>query len=256
MAESPRLVAVLNQKGGAGKTTTAVNLAACLAELGERVLMVDLDPQASATRWLGAKPGAGLLDLFNDDADDLAGLAVETTAPGVECVPASPALVNAESAIGSEKGSDRILGLALENLSRRRWSFVLVDCPPTVNLLTRNALAGCRELVVPVETSMLSVAGVADLLQAIERVRERKNPALRIAGFLLCRYDGRTRLAHEVENLLRERFADAVFDTVIRENVRLREAWSFGQPITLYAPTSAGASDYRAAAAELIGRAP
>lgn len=248
-----RQIAVMNQKGGSGKTTSAVNLAAALGEKGKRVLLIDLDPQASASNWFGVKDGGrGLLEVFTD-GQPLAPLVQATCAKGVELVPSSTWLVGVERALASEPGTEAILRRALERLPDR-WDLVLVDCPPSLGLLAVAALAACGEVLVPVETRVMALAGLASLVQTVERVRDRLNPELRIAGLLPCRVDARTRLSHDIVETLRERFGADVFRTVIRENVRLAEAPSFSKPITIYDPRSAGAEDYRDAAAELLKR--
>lgn len=251
--ERMRRMAVTNQKGGSGKTTTAVNLAAALGEAGRRVLVLDLDPQASASAWLGVRDGGrGLLDVFTEGRD-LSSLVQPTEAPGVDVVPSSAWLVGVDKALAGEVGAETILRRALERLPQR-WDVVVVDCPPSLGLLAISALAGCPEILVPVETRVMALAGLAALVQTLERVRERLNPELRLTGLLACRVDARTRLSQDVVGTMRERFAGDVFRTVIRENVRLAEAPSFGKPITLYDARSAGAEDYRAAAAELTAR--
>lgn len=251
--ERMRRMAVTNQKGGSGKTTTAVNLAAALGEAGRRVLVLDLDPQASASAWLGVKDGGrGLLDVFTEGRD-LASLVHSTEAPGVDVVPSSAWLVGVDKALAGEVGSETILRRALERLPDR-WDVVIVDCPPSLGLLAISALVGCPEVLVPVETRVMALAGLAALVQTLERVRERLNPELRLTGLLACRVDARTRLSQDVIGTMRERFGGDVFRAVIRENVRLAEAPSFGKPITLYDTRSAGAEDYRAAASELAAR--
>lgn len=248
-----RQIAVTNQKGGSGKTTTAVNLGAALGEMGKSVLVLDLDPQASASAWFGVKDGGrGLLDVLAE-GQTLAPLVQATSAPGVDLIPSSTWLVGVEKVLAGEPGTETLLRRALERLPQR-WDFVIVDCPPSLGLLAVSALAACGEVLVPVETRVMALAGLASLVQTVERVRERLNPALRIAGLLACRVDARTRLSQDVVQTLRERFGDDVLNTVIRENVRLAEAPSFAKPITLYDGRSAGAEDYRAAAAELLKR--
>lgn len=249
-----RTIAVANQKGGSGKTTSAVNLAAALAELRQRVLVVDLDPQGSASSWLGvAESGPGLMDVFKGDKVHVADLAHVTAIDGVSAIAASPWLATAERAVAGEVGAETLLRAAFGQLPRR-WDVVLVDCPPTLGFLTVSALVACRELLIAVEAHVMALAGLAALLQTTERIRERLNPQLTIAGILPCRVDTRTRLARDVVERLRERFGPQVFQATIRESVRLAEAPSFQQPITAYAPESAGAEDYRAAARELLKR--
>lgn len=247
-----RTIAVANQKGGSGKTTSVVNLAAAFAELRQRVLVVDLDPQGSASSWLGvSESGPGLLDVFTGGKVHVADLAHDTAIADVAIVPASPWLATVERAVAGEVGAETLLREAVRQLPRR-WDVLLVDCPPTLGFLTVSALVACRELLVAVEAHVMALAGLAALLQTVERVRERLNPQLKVAGVLACRVDARTRLAHDVVDRLRERFGPLVLQTVIPESVRLAEAPSFGQAITSYAPDSAGSLAYRAAARELL----
>ncbi|HVT58946.1 MAG TPA: ParA family protein [Thermoanaerobaculia bacterium] len=249
-----RTLAITNQKGGAGKTTTAVNLAAALAELGRRVLVLDLDPQASASAWLGVRDGGtGLLEALRDGGRPLAELARETSAPGVELIASSVHLTRAERELAAELGGERVLWKLLQDLPPR-WDYVLVDCPPALGLLTANALVAVGEVLVPVEASMMAVAGLASLLQTVRRAQERLNPALAVAGIFACRVDARTNLARDVVTALRERFPASFLVTVVRESVRLREAWAHSLPINRYAPKSSGAEDHRALAAELLGQ--
>ena len=248
-----KTLAVTNQKGGSGKTTTTVNLAAALGEVGRHVLVVDLDPQASASAWLGLKDGGrGLLEVFADNGN-LAALVRETGTAGVDLVPASTWLAGVEKALASEVGAELILREAMAELSEP-WDFILLDCPPSLGLLTVSALCAAREVLVPVEVSSMALAGLAGMMQTVNRVRDRLNPDLAVSEILVCRTDARTNLSREVVERLRERFGELVMNTVIRETVRLREAWSFAQPVTTYDPRGRGAEDYRAAAAELLER--
>lgn len=249
-----RTIAIMNQKGGTGKTTTAVNLAAALGEKGKRVLVIDLDPQSNATSWLGVHPeGKGVLDVFLGETG-LLELVSETVAPGVELAPSTSWLVGVEKATAGEVAPETILSRAFKKLPKDRWDFILTDCPPTLGLLAVSSLTACRELLVPVSAEILSVGGVAQLLQTMEAVKDRLNPKLELSGVLACRVDVRTRHGPEVEAHLREKFGDKVYQTKIRENVRLTECPSFGQPITQYAPESAGAEDYRDLADEVLKR--
>jgi len=247
-----RTLAIANQKGGSGKTTTSVNLAAALGEQGRRVLTVDLDPQHSATAWFGLRnAGKGVLGIFMGDGDLLEFIQA-TGAPGVDLAPSSAWLVGVEKILAGEVGAETILRRQLDKLPGDRWDYVLIDCPPTLGILTINALAAARELLVPVEAHVMALAGLAQLLHTVEVVKERLNPDLKVTGVLACRVDGRTRHARDVVDMLRERSGDLVYQTVIRENVRLAECPSFGQPITQYDPKSHGAADYRALAREVV----
>ena len=248
-----RAWAVTNQKGGAGKTTTAVNLAAALGEKGRRVLVVDLDPQASASAWLGVKDGGrGLLEVFTEKGN-LSDLVHQSEAKGVDLVPSSTWLVGVERALAGEVGAETILRRAFERLPKR-WDFVLVDCPPSLGFLAVSALVAVREVLVPVETTVMALGGLAALAQTVERVRDRLNPDLELAAILACRYQARRKLSVEVLASLRTHFGKTVLRSVVRENVRLAEAPSHRKPVTTYAPTSHGAEDYRAVAAELLRR--
>jgi chromosome partitioning protein len=247
-----RTIAITNQKGGSGKTTTTVNLAAALGELERRVLVVDLDPQHSATAWFGVKDaGKGILVVFSDNTG-LGDIIQPTQVSGVDLAPSSPWLVGVEKVLAGEVGSETILRRNLEILPQGRWDYMLLDCPPTLGILTVNALAAMREVLVPVEAHVMALSGLAHLLNTVGIVRERLNPGLAVSGILACRVDGRTRHAKEVVEHLRKRSGDLVYQTVIRENIRLAECPSFGQPITQYDPKSAGAADYRALAQEVI----
>lgn len=251
-----RTIAIANQKGGSAKTTTAVNLAAALAERRLRVCLVDLDPQGSASSWLGVPPAAGwgLLDALEGHNVHVEDLAHDTAVADLSVLPASPWLATAEKTIAGEVGAETLLRAALARSPRARWDVLILDCPPSLGFLTVSALVACRELLIPVEAHVMALAGLASLLQTVERIRERLNPALDVSAILACRVDTRTNLARDVVARLREKFGPLVMHTVIRESVRLAEAPSFGQPITVYAPTSTGAEDYRAAAGELVKR--
>ncbi len=243
-------VAIANHKGGSTKTTTAVNLAAALGELGRRVLVVDLDPQGSATTWLGSSLGErSILDAYLSRRD-LAEMAMETSAPGVDVVPSSPWFV----AVDRKEEIAISLGIMsrLESLSPF-WDYVLVDCPPSQGSLAVSALGACRHVLIPVETRILTLTGLINILGTIEAVQERLNPDLSIDGILACRVNG-TRHAREIVQLLRERYGSLVFETIVRETIGLAEAPSFQVPITLYRPNGTGARDYRAVAREMLER--
>ena len=249
-----RIFAIANQKGGSGKTTTSVNLAAALSELERRVLVMDLDPQHSSTDWFGIKnTGKEVLGIFTDNGDP-ADFVREAGAPGVDLIPSSSWLVGAEKILAGEVGAETILRRNLQRLPPDRWDYLLMDCPPTLGILTVSALAAAEELLVPVEAHVMALSGLAQLLQTVELVRERLNPKLKISGILACRVDARTRHAREVVEQLRERSGPLVYRTVIRENIRLAECPSFGRPITQYDPKSAGAADYLALAREIISQ--
>ncbi len=246
-----RTIAIAHHKGGTAKTTTTVNLAAALAESGRRVLVIDMDPQGSASAWLGVRdPELSVIDAIRGQ-QPLAHLVYETTAPGVQLVAASPELVvsgpDAESAtaIGFIKAMQALPPL---------WDFVLVDCPPSLGYLGVAPLTACQEVLVPVEAHVLALVGLSSLMETIARARARLNPGLRITGVLACRVS-RTTHSRLVVDRLAARFPDVFMRTQIHENVRLAEAPGFRLPITVFAPKSSGADDYRALAAEIAAPA-
>ena len=247
-----RTIAVMNQKGGSAKTTTAVNLAAALAALGKKVLVVDLDPQANATTWLGATNGKGVFEVLTGEKK-LLEIVKASTSAGVDAVPGSAWLAGAERTLAGEVGSELVFRKALERLPEK-WDVVLVDCPPAIGLLSISALAACGEVLIPCEAHTMALSGLAGLVQTLERVRERLNPKLTISGIVACRVDGRTKLSEEVVATLRDRFGKDVLRAVVRENVRLAEAPSFAKSIFDYDPKSTGAEDYAAVAKELLAR--
>ncbi len=250
-----RTIAVVNQKGGTGKTTTAVNLGAALAETGKRVLLVDLDPQYSTTSWLAAGPvGRGVFDLFAEpESTTLSGLVRPTGVDRLSLVGASAWLVGAERALANEPGAETVLRDQVRALGETRFDYLFIDCPPTLGVLTVNALTAVREVLVPVECHVMGLQGLAQLQQTVGLVRKRLNPHLRVTGVLACRLDHRTNHGPEVVGQLRARFPEA-YRTAIRENVRLAECPSMGVPISVYAPASSGAADYRALAEEVISQ--
>ncbi len=247
-----RTFAVINQKGGTGKTTTAVNLSAALGERGKRCLVIDLDPQAHASSWLAVEDGGrGLFDVFTDNGS-LLDLVNKTTVPGVDLIPGSTWLAGVEKALSGEVGAETIFRRKLQRLPDH-WDFIFVDCPPALALLSLSALTACGEVIVPVQTEYLAVKGLAALAQTIERVRERLNPELAIAAVIPFRVEA-TNLSEDAIDRLRQGFGPLVLKSVIRKNVRLGEAPSYHQPITEYASTSTGAEDFRAVASELLSQ--
>jgi chromosome partitioning protein len=244
--------ALANQKGGVGKTTTALNVAACLAEAGASTLVVDLDPQANATSGLGERAnGTSTYDLL--DGAPLEQLTNETVVPNLHLVPSRPELAGAAVELARRDDGETFLPEALRP-ARDRYDFVFIDCPPSLGPLTVNALAATDRVLVPVQCEYYALEGLAQLLLSIELVRTRLNPRLALAGMILTMVDGRTRLAADVAAEVRRHFGDLVFEAVVPRNVRLAEAPSHGLPITVYDRGSAGADAYYRVASELVER--
>jgi chromosome partitioning protein len=247
-----RVFALANQKGGVGKTTTAINLAACLAEAGERTLVVDLDPQANATSGLGERAnGTSSLDLL--DGIPLPRLARPTRFARLELVPSRPELAGAAVELARRSDGERYLADALAGAAER-YAFVFVDCPPSLGPLTVNALAAANRVLVPVQAEYYALEGLAQLVSSLELVRARLNPRLALGGVLLTMVDRRTRLAAEVDAEVRRHFGELVFRTSVPRSVRVAEAPSHGLPVTAYDRSSAGADAYWKVAMELVGR--
>jgi chromosome partitioning protein len=250
----PRIYALANQKGGVGKTTTAINVAACLAEAGARVLLVDLDPQANASSGLGVRPGTvarSTYDLLHGAS--LADVIVTTSVPNLDLAPAHPDLAAAAIELPGRDDRDAVIGRALASAGET-YPYVILDCPPSLGMLTVNALAAANRLIVPVQCEYYALEGLAQLLESVERIRAGLNPTLALTGLLLTMYDGRTRLATDVAREVREHFGRKVFESVVPRAVRLAEAPSHGIPITSYAPSSAGADAYYRLALEVVAR--
>ena len=248
---SARIFAIANQKGGVGKTTTAINLAACLAEAGERALVVDLDPQANATSGLGERAnGSSSIDLL--DGAPLSELAKPTRFANLDLVPAKPDLAGTAAELSRRGDGERYLTEALA--ANGEYAFVFVDCPPSLGPLTVNALAAADRVLVPLQAEYYALEGLAQLVRSVDLIRARLNPRLAIAGVILTMVDRRTRLAADVDAEVRRHFGNLVFRTSIPRSVRVAEAPSHGMPVTAYDRSSAGADAYWKVAMELVDR--
>lgn len=251
-----KTLAIANQKGGVGKTTTTVNLAACLAALQLRTLLVDLDPQGNATSGLGYLRdtlGLTVYDVLAGNAEASEAV-IETEISGLHLLPAATALAAAElELVTVEQGREFYVKESLAGL-KDAYDFILIDCPPSLSLLTINAFAAADALLIPVQAEYYALEGLARLQETVELVRQSLNPALQIEGLVLTMHDNRNNLARQVEDDVRAHFGTKVFETVIPRNVRLSEAPSFGQPIITYDVSSRGARAYLALAREFVER--
>lgn len=250
-----KIISIANQKGGVGKTTTAINLAASLAAIEHTTLIVDVDPQSNTTSGLGIEPKTVSSSIYEvmvggvgiEDAVQ------ETEMPFLDLVPSHINLVGAEIEMVERNERERILSKAIEGV-RDKYDFIIIDCPPSLGLLTINALTASNSVLIPVQCEYFALEGLGQLLNTIKIVRQHLNPELEIEGVLLTMYDTRTRLSNQVAEEVKRYFDDRVFSSVISRNVRLAEAPSFGKPALLYDATSVGSKNYLSLAREIIQR--
>jgi chromosome partitioning protein len=257
----PRILTVANQKGGVGKTTTAINLGTALAAVGERVLVLDLDPQGNASTGLGITRQPNMLSTYHVLMGEapLAQVIVESGIPRLHCAPASMDLLGAELELSeferkTHRMHDELQALFAANLAARDYSYILLDCPPSLNLLTINALSASDAIIVPLQCEFFALEGLSQLLKTVERVRANLNPRLDIQGVVLTMFDKRNALSEQVAQDVRSVLGDKVYQTVIPRNVRVSEAPSYGKPVLLYDNSCAGAQAYIKLASELIRR--
>ncbi|MEG1512644.1 MAG: AAA family ATPase [Raoultibacter sp.] len=250
-----KIIAILNQKGGVGKSTTAVNLSAAIGSMGKQVLLVDLDPQGNASSGLGIEKSQVnycIYDVLLNDVPIEEGI-IPDVCEGLDLIPATINLAGAEVELVSEMARENRFKDAIGSL-RGKYDYIFIDCPPSLGLLTVNALVAADKLLIPIQCEFYALEGVTKLLDSMKRVKTRLNPTIDIFGVLLTMYDGRTTLSKQVAQEVRGYFGRTVFETVIPRTVKLSEAPSYGQPITEYDPTGKGALSYTALAKEVIGR--
>jgi chromosome partitioning protein len=251
-----RIIALANQKGGVGKTTTAITLGAAIAELGFGVLLVDFDPQGGCAIGLGYEPGSldlSVYDALLDRSCNVEDVVRKTAVPNLDLLPSNIDLAAAELMLVQEVAREQSLLRVLAPL-RVKYDFILIDCPPSLGLLTINALTAADGVVIPVETEYYALRGMTLLMDSIDKVRERLNPRLQIDGILATMYDPRTLHSREVHGRIQEAFGGKLFESVIRKTVRFAEAPVAGEPILSYAPKSLGAAAYRNLAEEVVNR--
>jgi len=252
--ELPRILAIANQKGGVGKTTTTVNLAACIAELNYRVLVVDFDPQANATSALGIDPRSVETSMYDVilHGVNLSNCIMKTQWKSLSIAPSNLDLAGAEIELVSAFNRERLLDGAISSIISD-YDFVLIDCPPSIGLLTVNALTAATEVLVPIQCEYLALEGLGQLLSNVERVKTHLNKELHISTIALVMFDARTKLASQVVEEIRSHFGERVCQQTVPRSVRLSEAPSYGQPIIYYDSSSRGAIAYRALAKEITG---
>ena len=254
----PRIIAVANQKGGVGKTTTAINLGAALAELGKKILLIDLDPQGNASTGLGMPPSERrytTYDLILDEAS-LSDVIQSTETDGLWIAPSTTDLSSADIQLVANEKRSFLLHDALRQPEMDDFAFdlILIDCPPSLSLLTVNAMVAADSILVPLQSEFFALEGLSQLMQTVREVRQSANPELRIEGIVLTMYDGRNNLSQMVEQDARDTLGDLVFETIVPRNVRVSEAPSFAIPVLEYDSGSKGSAAYRGLAQELVSR--
>ncbi|MBE3638276.1 ParA family protein [Mangrovicoccus algicola] len=255
---SPRVVAVANQKGGVGKTTTTINLAAALARLGNRVLIIDLDPQGNASTGLGVDPDRRSLSTYDllIEGRPLAEILVDTEVERVTIAPATTDLSSADIELVANERRSYLLkdALSAKDGAGNGLDYILIDCPPSLNLLTVNAMVAADSILIPLQSEFFALEGLSQLMLTIREIRQAANPSLRIEGVLLTMHDNRNRLAQQVERDARDTLGELVFETIVPRNVRVSEAPSFAIPVIDYDPMSKGSLAYKALADEIVAR--
>ncbi|WP_377299049.1 ParA family protein [Rhizobium sp. SGZ-381] len=256
MYESNRIITIANQKGGVGKTTTAINLATALAAIGERVLIVDLDPQGNASTGLGIDRKDRKMSSFDVmmGSQTIRDAAVATAVPNLFIVPSTMDLLGLEMEIGRDADRAFRLRRALQTVEALDFSYILLDCPPSFNLLTINAMAAAHSVLVPLQCEFFALEGLSQLLETVNQVRQTINPGLDIQGIVLTMFDARNNLAQQVVNDVRTYLGEKVYHTLIPRNVRVSEAPSYGKPAILYDLKCAGSQAYLQLASEVIQR--